>query len=108
MRPCIIESPYAGDVVRNKAYLQRCIKWCADQQMTPYASHQMLTDALDDTDPAQRALGLALGRDMTEILLCHEAEVFFFVDLGMSPGMKRMQEHLDSRLIGYRFVYLDL
>jgi hypothetical protein len=104
MKPCIIESPYAGDVAANKAYLQRCIRWCADQGMTPYASHQMLTDALDDTDPAQRELGLQLGRDMTETLLTAGATVFFFVDFGISPGMARMRQYLDTRGVSYWFV----
>jgi hypothetical protein len=108
MKPCIIESPYAGDVARNKAYLQRCIKWSAmEQGMTPYASHQMLTDALDDTDPEQREFGLQLGSHMTNILLAAGAEVLFFVDLGWSPGMHRMQDYLDQRRVPYRVVRID-
>jgi hypothetical protein len=104
VKPCIIESPYAGDIAQNKDYLQRCIRWCAEQGMTPYASHQMLTDALDDTDPAQRELGLKLGRDMTETLLTAGAKVLFFVDLGISPGMRRMQDYLDARGVNYHLV----
>lgn len=57
----IIESPYAGDVERNKKYLQRCIRFCLRNGESPYASHQMLTEALDDNDPIQRHAGIAAG-----------------------------------------------
>lgn len=104
MTPCIIESPYAGDVARNKAYLQLCIRWCDDRNMTPYASHQMLTDAFDDTDPVQRERGILLGWAMTEALIGIGAKVLFFTDLGWSPGMNRMRDRLDARGVPYRTV----
>jgi hypothetical protein len=104
MTPCIIESPYAGFVDRNKAYLQLCIRWCIAHGMTPYASHQMLTDALDDRAPAARQLGLAVGWDMTEALIGIGAEVLFFVDLGWSPGMELARDRLDARGVPYRLV----
>jgi len=87
MTPCIIESPYAGDVARNRAYLQRCIRWCLAHGLTPYASHQMLTEALDDLDPEQRAQGLAAGVAMARALVDAGALHLVFVDLGVSAGM---------------------
>jgi len=101
MKPCIIESPYAGDVARNKAYLKTCIKLCIAHNKTPYASHQMLTDALDDMTPEERELGLSAGWAMTEALIGIGATVLFFTDLGWSPGMKRMRDRLDSRGVPY-------
>lgn len=88
MTPCIIESPYAGDVSGNTAYLQRAIRWCLANGMTPYASHQMLTGALDDLDPAQRAQGIAAGVAMARALVVGAGALhLFFLDLGVSHGM---------------------
>lgn len=87
MTPCIIESPYAGDVAGNKAYLQECIRWCLDHGYTPYASHQMLTDALDDSDPDQRSRGMHAGIAMSHALANAGAPWFFFADRGFSNGM---------------------
>jgi hypothetical protein len=41
---------------------------------------------------------------MTETLLTAGATVLFFVDLGVSPGMARMRQYLDTRGVPYRFV----
>lgn len=89
MKPCVIESPYAGNVAENEAYLGKCISWCIDRQMTPYASHAILTRALDDTIAEQRERGLLAGRDFTEQLLANGAAWFVFIDLGVSPGMRQ-------------------
>ena len=88
--PTIIESPYAGLVPLNRAYLQACIRDSLSRGETPYASHQMLTDALDDGDPEQRELGIKAGLDMRKHLIegCR-AIVVFYTDLGWSPGMLR-------------------
>jgi hypothetical protein len=62
---------------------------------TPYASHRMLTDALDDADPVERELGMQAGFDMREALLqllrIGETSVLTAVyeDFGISGGMKR-------------------
>ncbi len=86
-KPVIIESPYAGCVPLNKAYLQGCILHCLANGETPYASHQMLTDALDDTDPRSRELGIRAGLDMRSFLVEHGATVAYYTDLGWSNGM---------------------
>lgn len=85
VRRVIIESPYAGDVERNKRYLQACIRDCLARGETPYASHQILTDALDDADPEQRVRGIEAGYGWWDAA---EA-VVFYVDLGLSDGMRR-------------------
>ena len=45
MRLVILESPYAGDLVRNAEYLSACIRDCIARQESPYASHRMLTES---------------------------------------------------------------
>lgn len=88
MTPCVIESPYAGNIDGNTAYLQDCIRWCVAHGYTPYASHQMLTSALHDNDDAQRQQGIAAGIAMAHALAGIGAPWFFFADLGWSMGMR--------------------
>lgn len=85
MRRVIIESPYAGNVDRNMRYLRACIRDCLLRGETPFASHALYTQdgVLDDTNPDERALGIAAGfhwrrgADATMI----------YTDLGISSGM---------------------
>lgn len=93
-RPVIIESPYSGDVARNKRYLQAAIRDCLRRGETPYASHQMLTDALDDNIPEQRELGISAGFAMRDLLVSQGATVAFYIDHGMSSGMLRSNKTL--------------
>lgn len=93
MKLVIIESPYKGDIPRNKLYLRSCIRDCLSHGESPYASHRMLTDALDDDSPAERALGIAAGLAWRrahyrneEGLVQHVTPVFY-TDLGWSGGM---------------------
>lgn len=93
-RPVIIESPYSGDVARNRRYLQSAIRDCLRRGETPYASHQMLTDALDDNIPEQRELGISAGFAMRDLLVSQGATVAFYIDHGMSSGMLRSNKTL--------------
>lgn len=87
--PVIIESPYAGDIERNKRYLARCKKWCLENGYSPYASHQMLTDVLDDNKPNEREKGIEAGFAFAEVGIMR----IFFVDFGWSNGMKQALDH---------------
>ena len=102
MRLVIIESPYKGndwkDLERNNRYLQACIRDCINRGESPYASHQMLTDALDDTNPIERAVGIKAGlawrHARTPIRSSDGAVIGFdpvcivvYTDLGWSDGM---------------------
>ena len=84
MRRVIIESPYAGDVVANRAYLQRAIRDCLSRGEAPFASHQMYTDALDDKNPEERKLGMLAGLRW----LWTADAVIVYGDRGISPGMQ--------------------
>jgi len=64
VRLVVVESPYAGDVQRNLAYLRACLKDCLERGESPYASHGLLTQpgvGCDDDVPAERALGIRAG-----------------------------------------------
>ena len=122
MKLVVIESPYAGTVQqvvgqlikgtmapdpkvigRHMNYLDRCIIDCLKRNESPYASHRMLTDALDDTDPIQRAKGIEAGMAFGERA---DARIFF-VDLGWSPGMKQAKDYYSSQGLSIQVRRLD-
>lgn len=84
MKRVILESPYSGAVERNKAYLTLCIYNCIARGESPYASHQMLTTALDDNNTAERKLGIEAGFSWREAAHL----TVFYCDFGFSTGMK--------------------
>ena len=94
---CVIESPYAGDVDANMAYLRECVRWCLARGMSPYASHKMLTDALDDNAPAERALGISAGF----VWAVRADWRVFFVDHGWSRGMRAARVHYERECLRY-------
>jgi len=98
MRPFIvIESPYAGEVARNRAYLERCIRDSALRGESPYASHKMLTDALDDSMPDEREIGIDCG-----LALRRRADKrVFYIDYGWSGGMLAAKKLYDEENLDY-------
>lgn len=104
--PTIIESPFKSNDVSSeethRKYLERCILDMIGKGHTPYASHKMLTDALDDSDPGERELGMQAGLEMAHVLAkkCH-ARPFFFIDYGWSRGMKAAKVFYDTLRIRY-------
>ena len=95
MRRVIVESPYAGDIDRNLAYVRAAMKDCLLRGEAPFASHALYTQpgVLDDTKAPQRALGLAAGfswRDTADTTV-------FYTDLGYSPGMLAARIDCEAR-----------
>lgn len=93
----VLESPYSGDVVSNKAYLQECIRDCVRRGESPYASHQMLTEAFNDLDPHERALGITVGFAWRRVA----AITVFYVDRGWSRGMRLALDDCESNGLPY-------
>lgn len=97
MKLVIIESPYKGDVERNLRYLRSCIRDCIRRGESPYASHRMLTDALDDNAEG-RELGIRAGLAWRRVMWIDEKGELqvvlpiFYVDLGWSDGMREAGE----------------
>ncbi|OFW58423.1 MAG: hypothetical protein A2Y75_01560 [Candidatus Solincola sediminis] len=87
MKTVVIESPWRSDTKeladRNSRYLEACIVDCLRRGESPYASHKMLTDALDDRNEAQRKAGIEAGFVWAALA---DARVFY-TDLGVSHGM---------------------
>lgn len=97
MRLVQLESPYAGDVAGNKAYLQECIRDCVRRGESPYASHQMLTEAFNDLDPHERELGISVGFAWRRVA----AVTVFYVDRGWSRGMRQALDECQNNGLPY-------
>jgi len=89
MLKVIIESPYAGKTEKNIRYARLCVKDSILRGEAPLASHLLYTQEgiLNDESPTERAIGILLG---LEWLSCADAQVFY-VDYGMSKGMKEAE-----------------
>lgn len=112
MKLVIIESPYRGDVTRNTRYLRACIRDCLKRGESPYASHRMLTDALNDDDPEERAIGIEAGlawrhamspvfRNDGAIIGYSPARHVFYLDIGATTGMLLAKKRYDDERIPY-------
>lgn len=82
----IIESPYAGNVERNLAYLRAAMRDCLLRGEAPYASHALYTQpgVLDDHLPEERTLGMQAGFAFRPLA----SKTVVYTDLGYSSGMK--------------------
>lgn len=100
-RLVVVESPYAGDVERNLAYLRAAMRDCFSRGEAPYASHALYTQpgVLDDNDPAERSLGIQAGF----LWAAHAHARVFYLDLGWSRGMR--EAHRDAILRGQHRVF---
>ena len=89
MKRVVIESPYAGDVKKNKRYARACMLDCLKRGEAPYASHLLYTQVLDDDVKEERELGINSGfawQDAADLIVV-------YTDLGISKGMERGVEN---------------
>lgn len=102
MRLVIIESPFAGDVEGNTAYVRECMKDCLERGESPYASHAIYTlpGVLDDNDLEQRTRGIEAGLAWGKKA---DATVVY-TDRGISNGMRLgiQRAHEEGRPVEYR------
>lgn len=86
MRLVVVESPFAGNVELNLRYLRACMADCLARGEAPFASHGLYTQpgVLDDSDPAQRKLGMDAGFAWRGVA----AATVVYADLGISNGMR--------------------
>ena len=98
MMPVILESPFAGatpeDGAGNVRYLRACLRDCLLRGEAPFASHGLYTQAgvLDDTVPAERALGIEAGFAWR----MRAVKTVVYTDRGISHGMQLGIEHARS------------
>ena len=99
----IVESPYRGDVARNKAYLDRCLLDSLRRVEAPIASHKIFTDILDDNSPNQRNIGIKAGLAWIQVADLMAVYTDFGISDGMENAMSRARLHkipIELREIG--------
>jgi hypothetical protein len=79
----IVESPYAGDVEANIAYARKCVADSLVRGEAPICSHLLFPQLLDDSDPAQRQLGIEAGLAWYRVA----DKCVVYADRGWSSGM---------------------
>jgi hypothetical protein len=84
MLKVVIESPFAGDVVRNVKYAQLCLADSLKRGEAPFLSHLLYPLVLDDNDPEQRKQGMEAGFEWMKTADL----VAVYTDLGITEGMK--------------------
>jgi hypothetical protein len=97
-RRVFICSKYAGDIERNAQVARTLCLMGVEAGLAPFAPHLLYTQFLDDSDPAQRDLGISMGLRFMET--CDM--VWIYVGEGISDGMRREIKH--ARLLGKRIV----
>ena len=89
----IIESPYAGkDVEVNVRYARRCLKDSLNRGESPFASHLLYTQVLDDNYKHERQLGMQRAFSWYS----HADYVAVYTDRGISNGMRSGISHARS------------
>lgn len=94
-RPIIIlESPYAPRngrrLEQNLLYLRRCLLDSWRRGELPFASHAYFPFFLRESNPEERAAGIAAGFALWPIL--RPMLIAFYIDHGMSPGMEEARK----------------
>ena len=100
-RRVVIETPYAGDVEANVAYARECMRdSLAHHGESPFLSHLLYTQVLDDGDPHERTGGINAGLAWA----CVADATVVYTDLGITPGMALGIEHAERcmRPVEYR------
>lgn len=84
MRRTVIESPFAGDEDKNRAYARQAMAHAIGKGEAPYASHLLYTQVLFDENPDERLMGMEAG-----FAWAAQAELCaVYVDRGLSEGMR--------------------
>ncbi|MHB9036940.1 MAG: DUF7768 domain-containing protein [Armatimonadota bacterium] len=85
-------SKYAGDIEHNVLVAQALCRMAVEAGLAPFAPHLLYTQFLDDSNNAQRDLGISMGLRFMET--CDS--VWVYVGEGVSDGMRREIEHARS------------
>lgn len=83
----ILESPFAGDVLKNIEYARKCMRDCFMRGEFPFASHLLYPQEgiLDDYNPEERQLGIIAGLSWGKFA----SKTVIYTDLGITEGMKQ-------------------
>ena len=98
---CYVCSPYRGDVARNVKYAQELTGRAVRRGLVPITPHLYITQALDDNDPAERALEMEAGLHLLEP--CEY--IMIGGRYGISEGMRHEIER--AHRLGKTFLFAD-
>lgn len=103
MELVILESPYAGNVKRNKIYARTAMLDSLNRGEAPMVSHLLYTQCLNDKIPEQRAKGIEAGLAFKKVI----NKTVVYTDLGISQGMQYGIDDAkrNGRIIEYRKIY---
>lgn len=93
-------SKYAGDIKHNVNVALALCRMAVKSGLAPFAPHLLYTQFLEESDPAQRDLGISLGLRFMETC----GVVWVYVGEGVSDGMRREMKH--ARRLGKPVVIL--
>lgn len=107
----IVESPFKATTYyseeQHRLYLMHALADCYRRGESPYASHHLATEVLDDDTPYERALGIRCGLAWGK----HADLVAIYSDLGCSQGMleaiefyKELEKPIEWRSLPDRIV----
>ena len=98
---CYVCSPYRGDVARNVKYAKELTGRAVRKGLVPITPHLYITQALDDRNPEERALGMEAGLHLLEPCEC----IMIGGRYGISEGMRYEIER--AHKMGKNFSFAD-
>ena len=98
----IIESPYKGNVKSNVAYARKCMSDSLLRGESPFASHLLYTQVLDDTKEIERLTGMSRAFNWYR----HADLMAVYTDKGVSKGMEMGMEV--AKNLGINIEYRNL
>lgn len=104
MKLVLLESPYAGDIVKNTQYARKCMRDCFLRGEYPFASHLLYTQdgILNDDIAEERFLGITAGLEWGKFA----DYTVVYTDLGISNGMRYGIENAEKS--GREIIYRKL
>lgn len=97
----ILESPLAGEVERNIDYARKAVRDSLSRGEAPIASHLLYTQKgiLNDDIESERKWGIDAGLAWKNVADKH----VFYIDYGMSGGMKYAEAYATKNNIEIEF-----
>lgn len=101
MIPVYLCSPWRGDTIANLKYAMDCMRDSLSRGESPFASHLLYTQVLDDWKEEERKLGM----DASYEWLVLASKCVVYTKLGTSEGMRAEIELAEK--IGVPIEYRD-
>ncbi|HBR07644.1 MAG TPA: DUF4406 domain-containing protein [Clostridiales bacterium] len=101
MKLIYVASPYAGNIEKNTEYAKQACRSVMEQGHAFFAPHLLYPSLLDETNPAQRQLGIDMG--LTMLSRCDELWAF---GERISAGME--SEICEAKRLGIPVQYTEI